>query len=72
MCITIIEMLSECPFIASLPLHLCCLIVHAKVQRKVLKEKETKEGLHSDTAFSAGSLKAARRAAGAVQHAVDW
>ena len=27
---------------------------------------------HSDTAFSAGSLKAARRAAGAVQHAVDW
>jgi acetoin utilization deacetylase AcuC-like enzyme len=26
----------------------------------------------SDTAFSVGSLKAARRAAGAVQHAVDW
>jgi len=31
----------------------------------------TKEDRHSDTAFSVGSLKAARRAAGAVQHAVD-
>jgi hypothetical protein len=26
---------------------------------------------HSDTSFSAGSLGAARRAAGTVQHAVD-
>ena len=43
-----------------------------KVQRKILKEAKTKEDDHSDTAFSAGSLKAARRAAGAVQHAVDW
>lgn len=42
------------------------------VQRQILKEETTKEGGHSDTAFSAGSLKAARRAAGAVQHAVDW
>lgn len=41
------------------------------VQRKILKEAKTKEDDHSDTAFSAGSLKAARRAAGAVQHAVD-
>ena len=30
-----------------------------------------KLGIHSDTSFSAGSLRAARRAAGAVQHAVD-
>lgn len=37
-----------------------------------MKEAKTKEDGHSDTAFSAGSLKAARRAAGAVQHAVDW
>jgi hypothetical protein len=40
------------------------------VQRKVLggnvKVKE-----HSDTSFSVGSLRAARRAAGSVQHAVD-
>jgi len=41
------------------------------VQRKILKEEKTKEDGNSDTAFSAGSLKAARRAAGAVQHAVD-
>ncbi|KAL7549185.1 hypothetical protein ACHAWF_012454 [Thalassiosira exigua] len=41
------------------------------VQRKILKEEKTKDDGHSDTAFSAGSLKAARRAAGAVQHAVD-
>lgn len=43
-----------------------------KVQRKVMKGETTKEDKHSDTAFSVGSLKAARRAAGAVQHAVDW
>ena len=42
------------------------------VQRKIMKESVTKEDGHSDTAFSAGSLKAARRAAGAVQYAVDW
>ena len=42
------------------------------VQRKILKEERTKDNDHSDTAFSVGSLKAARRAAGAVQHAVDW
>ncbi|KAL7498166.1 hypothetical protein ACHAWT_007846 [Skeletonema menzelii] len=41
------------------------------VQRKILKEEKTKDNDHSDTAFSVGSLKAARRAAGAVQHAVD-
>eukprot|EP00581_Thalassiosira_minuscula_P008429 CAMPEP_0183708754 /NCGR_PEP_ID=MMETSP0737-20130205/4965_1 /TAXON_ID=385413 /ORGANISM="Thalassiosira miniscula, Strain CCMP1093" /LENGTH=1387 /DNA_ID=CAMNT_0025936683 /DNA_START=253 /DNA_END=4416 /DNA_ORIENTATION=+ len=41
------------------------------VQRKIMKEAKTKDDGHSDTAFSAGSLKAARRAAGAVQHAVD-
>eukprot|EP00578_Thalassiosira_sp_NH16_P001033 CAMPEP_0181136544 /NCGR_PEP_ID=MMETSP1071-20121207/33233_1 /TAXON_ID=35127 /ORGANISM="Thalassiosira sp., Strain NH16" /LENGTH=1339 /DNA_ID=CAMNT_0023223247 /DNA_START=272 /DNA_END=4292 /DNA_ORIENTATION=- len=41
------------------------------VQRKILKEVKAKEDGNSDTAFSAGSLKAARRAAGAVQHAVD-
>lgn len=37
-----------------------------------MKEAKAKEDGHSDTSFSAGSLKAARRAAGAVQHAVDW
>lgn len=42
------------------------------VQRNILKEEKTKDNDHSDTAFSVGSLKAARRAAGAVQHAVDW
>jgi len=41
------------------------------VQRKILKEERAKDNEHSDTAFSVGSLKAARRAAGAVQHAVD-
>jgi len=41
------------------------------VQRKVLKGKDIKENSHSDTSFSSGSLRAARRAAGAVQHAVD-
>mmetsp|Transcript_21228 Transcript_21228/g.46056 ORF Transcript_21228/g.46056 Transcript_21228/m.46056 type:complete len:1444 (+) Transcript_21228:445-4776(+) len=41
------------------------------VQSKMMKEVKTKEYSNSDTAFSAGSLKAARRAAGAVQHAVD-
>ena len=34
-------------------------------------ESSIKLGQHSDTSFSVGSLRAARRAAGAVQHAVD-
>lgn len=34
--------------------------------------RNIKQAAHSDTSFSAGSLRAARRAAGAVQHAVDW
>ena len=42
------------------------------VQRKIMPQAKPREDGHSDTAFSAGSLKAARRAAGAVQHAVDW
>jgi SHAQKYF class myb-like DNA-binding protein len=44
------------------------------VQRSMIKidDASVKCGLSSDTSFSAGSLKAARRAAGAVQHAVDW
>jgi acetoin utilization deacetylase AcuC-like enzyme len=42
------------------------------IQRKFIKDAMTKSDGHSDTSFSAGSLKAARRAAGAVQHAVDW
>eukprot|EP00804_Cyclotella_cryptica_P009399 CCRYP_017340-RA/>CCRYP_017340-RA protein AED:0.12 eAED:0.12 QI:70/1/1/1/0.85/0.62/8/1082/1108 len=41
------------------------------IQRKFIKETMAKADGHSDTSFSAGSLKAARRAAGAVQHAVD-
>jgi len=44
------------------------------VQRSMIKidEPNVKCGMASDTSFSVGSLKAARRAAGAVQHAVDW
>lgn len=42
------------------------------VQKSVMKGLEVKKESHSDTSFSAGSLRAARRAAGAVQHAVDW
>lgn len=44
------------------------------VQRSMIKVDDAcvKSGISSDTSFSAGSLKAARRAAGAVQHAVDW
>lgn len=44
------------------------------VQRSMIKiaDSSVKLGMNSDTSFSAGSLKAARRAAGAVQHAVDW
>lgn len=42
------------------------------VQKKFIKEAMAKADGNSDTSFSAGSLKAARRAAGAVQHAVDW
>lgn len=36
-----------------------------------IEESRVKLGAHSDTSFSVGSLRAARRAAGAVQHAVD-
>lgn len=45
-----------------------------QVQRTMIKvaEPQIKLGQHSDTSFSVGSLRAARRAAGAVQHAVDW
>jgi hypothetical protein len=45
-----------------------------QVQRSMIKiaESSVKLGQHSDTSFSSGSLRAARRAAGAVQHAVDW
>jgi Ankyrin repeats (3 copies) len=44
------------------------------VQRTMIKAAESniKHGSYSDTSFSAGSLRAARRATGAVQHAVDW
>ena len=38
----------------------------------MMKEGSVKNGAHSDTSFSSGSLRAARRAAGAVKHAVDW
>ena len=47
----------------------------SKVQRSMIKVQDSRHvklGEHSDTSFSAGSLRAARRAAGAVQHAVDW
>lgn len=44
------------------------------VQKTIMKDfgGTVKKDAHSDTSFSAGSLRAARRAAGAVQHAVDW
>lgn len=44
------------------------------VQRTMIKvdESDVKDLANSDTSFSVGSLRAARRAAGAVQHAVDW
>jgi len=41
------------------------------VQRSMIKVTESNVKQHSDTSFSVGSLRAARRAAGAVQHAVD-
>jgi len=41
------------------------------VQRTMMRDSTVKKGAHSDTSFSSGSLRAARRAAGAVQHAVD-
>lgn len=41
------------------------------VQRTMGKDIDVKKGSQSDTSFSSGSLRAARRAAGAVQHAVD-
>ena len=41
------------------------------VQRAMMKDDSIEVGNHSDTSFGAGSLKAARRAAGAVQHSVD-
>ena len=49
-----------------------CSFVTWQVQRTMMKDSTIKKGQHSDTSFSAGSLRAARRAAGAVQHAVDW
>jgi SHAQKYF class myb-like DNA-binding protein len=44
------------------------------VQRTMIKVAESNVKLsdNSDTSFSVGSLRAARRAAGAVQHAIDW
>ena len=51
--------------------HALSLLLFLQIQKKVIREAQVKEGEHSDTSFSAGSLKAARRAAGAVQHAVD-
>jgi Ankyrin repeats (3 copies) len=44
------------------------------VQRSMIKidESNVKLSDNSDTSFSVGSLRAARRAAGSVQHAVDW
>lgn len=44
------------------------------VQRSMIKVAESNVKLsdNSDTSFSVGSLRAARRAAGAVQHAIDW
>lgn len=41
------------------------------VQRTVMREPSVKISSYSDTSFSSGSLRAARRAAGAVKHAVD-
>jgi len=41
------------------------------IQRNILKTTDLNVKGHSDTSFSVGSLRAARRAAGAVQHAVD-
>jgi len=41
------------------------------VQKTMMRESTVKKSAHSDTSFSSGSLRAARRAAGAVQHAVD-
>lgn len=43
------------------------------VQKAMLmsKEEELKRPEYADTSFSAGTLRAARRAAGAVAHAVD-
>lgn len=46
--------------------------IHLQVQRSVMREAHIKKGAHSDTSFSSGSLRAARRAAGAVKHAIDW
>ena len=41
------------------------------VQRSMMKNEVKTNRNHSDTSSSAGSLKAARRAAGAVQHTAD-
>lgn len=43
------------------------------IQRSMIKvsDSQVKLSVNSDTSFSVGSLRAARRAAGAVQHAVD-
>jgi hypothetical protein len=37
-----------------------------------MRGASVKMSSYSDTSFSSGSLRAARRAAGAVKHAVDW
>lgn len=42
------------------------------VQRTMIQIEESEIKDCSDTSFSVGSLNAARRAAGAVQHAVNW
>jgi hypothetical protein len=45
-----------------------------QVQRQLLKKptEQLKKSEHCDTTFSAGTLSAARRAAGAVAHAIDY
>ena len=48
------------------------LLFPLQVQRALMKYIPTKAASQSDTSFGSGSLRAARRAAGAVQHAVDW
>ncbi|CAM9162818.1 unnamed protein product, partial [Ectocarpus fasciculatus] len=42
-----------------------------QVQKTMLGQGETKPSEYCDTSFSSGTLRAARRAAGAVAHAVD-
>ena len=40
-------------------------------QQAMMKDDSIEIGNNSDTSFGAGSLKAARSAAGAMQHSVD-